>query len=159
MSWKRIRGALPNRSLTVGTLALATATTAGYYTYQRTNSDKNTPNFSKLPPNHPILKTPQGAISLDAPNDPEGMHSLWSPPSREEMLQKLRNSALNAEEELDLLVVGGGATGAGIALDAASRGLKVGLVERDDYSSGIYLYNYLYFLYLPFVFRYFFQVH
>lgn len=36
----------------------------------------------------------------------------------------------------DLLVIGGGATGAGIALDAATRGLKVALVERDDYSSG-----------------------
>ena len=36
----------------------------------------------------------------------------------------------------DLLVIGGGATGAGIALDAATRGLKVTLVERDDYSSG-----------------------
>ena len=39
-------------------------------------------------------------------------------------------------EEFDLLVVGGGATGAGVALDAASRGLKVAVVERDDFSSG-----------------------
>ena len=38
--------------------------------------------------------------------------------------------------ELDLLVVGGGITGAGIALDAASRGMKVGLVERHDFASG-----------------------
>jgi glycerol-3-phosphate dehydrogenase len=36
----------------------------------------------------------------------------------------------------DLLVVGGGITGAGIALDAASRGLEVGLVERGDFASG-----------------------
>src|SRR5439155_14190166 len=41
-----------------------------------------------------------------------------------------------AEAELDLLVVGGGITGAGIALDAAARGLAVGLVERDDFASG-----------------------
>lgn len=41
-----------------------------------------------------------------------------------------------ARGEFDLLVVGGGATGAGVALDAASRGLRVGLVERDDFSSG-----------------------
>ncbi|POY70660.1 putative Glycerol-3-phosphate dehydrogenase [Rhodotorula taiwanensis] len=40
------------------------------------------------------------------------------------------------DDEFDLLIVGGGATGAGVALDAASRGLKVGMVERDDYSSG-----------------------
>jgi glycerol-3-phosphate dehydrogenase len=38
--------------------------------------------------------------------------------------------------EFDLLVVGGGITGAGIALDAASRGLKVALVERSDFASG-----------------------
>ncbi|KAE9451319.1 hypothetical protein C3L33_16783, partial [Rhododendron williamsianum] len=37
---------------------------------------------------------------------------------------------------LDLLVVGGGATGCGVALDAATRGLRVGLVEREDFSSG-----------------------
>jgi glycerol-3-phosphate dehydrogenase len=41
-----------------------------------------------------------------------------------------------AEEPLDVLVVGGGITGAGVALDAASRGLSVGLVERDDFASG-----------------------
>ncbi|MDP9341246.1 MAG: glycerol-3-phosphate dehydrogenase/oxidase [Actinomycetota bacterium] len=41
-----------------------------------------------------------------------------------------------AETELDLLVVGGGIAGAGIALDAASRGLSVGLVEREDFASG-----------------------
>ena len=36
----------------------------------------------------------------------------------------------------DLLVIGGGITGAGIALDAASRGLKVALIEKDDFASG-----------------------
>ena len=39
-------------------------------------------------------------------------------------------------ERFDLLVVGGGATGAGIALDAAARGLKVALVERSDFAQG-----------------------
>ncbi|CAI9091155.1 OLC1v1026102C2 [Oldenlandia corymbosa var. corymbosa] len=37
---------------------------------------------------------------------------------------------------LDVLVIGGGATGCGVALDAATRGLRVGLVEREDFSSG-----------------------
>lgn len=37
---------------------------------------------------------------------------------------------------LDVLVVGGGITGAGIALDAAARGLSVGLAERGDFASG-----------------------
>ncbi|UCH28010.1 MAG: FAD-dependent oxidoreductase [Trueperaceae bacterium] len=39
-------------------------------------------------------------------------------------------------ESFDLLVIGGGATGAGVALDAATRGVRVALVERDDFSSG-----------------------
>lgn len=39
-------------------------------------------------------------------------------------------------EEYDLLVIGGGATGTGVALDAATRGLKVALVERDDFAAG-----------------------
>src|SRR4051812_44140443 len=41
-----------------------------------------------------------------------------------------------ADEQFDLLVVGGGITGAGVALDAASRGLRTALVERDDFASG-----------------------
>lgn len=36
----------------------------------------------------------------------------------------------------DLVVIGGGITGAGIALDAASRGLKTALVEKNDFASG-----------------------
>jgi len=53
-------------------------------------------------------------------------------------------SALNRPEDLqtltsetfDLVVIGGGITGAGIALDAASRGLKVVLLEKGDFASG-----------------------
>jgi glycerol-3-phosphate dehydrogenase len=41
-----------------------------------------------------------------------------------------------ADEEFDVLVIGGGITGAGVALDAASRGLRAALVERDDFASG-----------------------
>ncbi len=40
------------------------------------------------------------------------------------------------EEELDVLIIGGGVVGAGCALDAATRGLKVGLVEARDYAAG-----------------------
>jgi glycerol-3-phosphate dehydrogenase len=49
-----------------------------------------------------------------------------------------RADALAALErdEFDLVVVGGGITGAGVALDAASRGYSVALLERDDYASG-----------------------
>src|SRR5947207_13174860 len=38
--------------------------------------------------------------------------------------------------DLDLLVVGGGITGVGAALDAATRGLRVGLVEARDFAAG-----------------------
>lgn len=41
-----------------------------------------------------------------------------------------------ATEQFDVLVVGGGITGAGVALDAASRGLRTALVERYDFASG-----------------------
>ena len=36
----------------------------------------------------------------------------------------------------DLLIIGGGITGAGIALDAAARGLKTVLIEKNDFASG-----------------------
>ena len=51
------------------------------------------------------------------------------------MARKTAVEAL-AAEQFDLLVVGGGITGAGVALDAASRGLTVALVERHDFACG-----------------------
>ncbi len=53
-----------------------------------------------------------------------------SPRSRLKALQRL------GTETLDILVIGGGVTGAGVALDAATRGLSVGLVEQRDLASG-----------------------
>lgn len=41
-----------------------------------------------------------------------------------------------AAQQLDILVIGGGITGAGIALDAAARGLKLGLIEMQDFAGG-----------------------
>src|SRR5437660_7119159 len=40
------------------------------------------------------------------------------------------------QEQFDLLVIGGGITGAGIALDAVTRGLTVALVEKRDFAAG-----------------------
>src|SRR5262245_66076163 len=40
------------------------------------------------------------------------------------------------DEQFDVLVVGAGITGAGVALDAAARGLRTALVERHDFASG-----------------------
>lgn len=49
---------------------------------------------------------------------------------RPEIVSKLQS------EHFDVLIIGGGITGAGIALDAASRGLKVALVEKNDFAFG-----------------------
>jgi glycerol-3-phosphate dehydrogenase len=53
-----------------------------------------------------------------------------SPGRRRDDVARLRTT------ELDVLVVGGGIAGAGIALDAATRGLSVGLVEAQDWAAG-----------------------
>lgn len=51
-------------------------------------------------------------------------------PKREELLTSLQN------DSFDVLIIGGGATGVGCALDATTRGLKTALVEADDFASG-----------------------
>src|SRR6202049_2178804 len=50
--------------------------------------------------------------------------------ARQRALEALRS------EEFDVLVIGGGITGAGVALDAASRGYSVALLEKWDYAAG-----------------------
>jgi glycerol-3-phosphate dehydrogenase len=50
--------------------------------------------------------------------------------TRPQIINRLRS------ETFDLLIIGGGITGAGIALDAAARGLKTALVEKSDFASG-----------------------
>ena len=55
--------------------------------------------------------------------------------TRQEALDALKRST-DRGSELDVLVVGGGVTGAGIALDAVTRGLRVGIVEAQDWASG-----------------------
>ncbi len=52
-------------------------------------------------------------------------------PPREGLLERLARDPAR-----DLVVVGGGATGLGVALDAAARGLSVALVEREDFAKG-----------------------
>jgi len=49
---------------------------------------------------------------------------------RADMLRRLES------ESFDVLVIGGGITGVGVALDAASRGLATALVEANDFASG-----------------------
>ncbi|MEP6482441.1 MAG: FAD-dependent oxidoreductase, partial [Rhodoglobus sp.] len=61
--------------------------------------------------------------------------STLNPGTRANALSRLAASATPGEE-LDVLVIGGGVTGVGIALDAASRGLSVAVVEAQDWSAG-----------------------
>lgn len=49
---------------------------------------------------------------------------------------RMHNLALLENEQFDVLVIGGGVTGAGVALDAVARGYKVALVEKVDFASG-----------------------
>ncbi len=138
---------LPSRRrLVTSTLTLATAGTA-YYTYTS-------------------LAPPAYADGSSIPVTQRRPGPLWAPPSRQQMLHHLRTSGRslvpppsaeepapgsedrqpnktapiqdeNSDEGIfDLLIVGGGATGAGVAVDAASRGLKVACVEREDFASG-----------------------
>lgn len=50
--------------------------------------------------------------------------------------ERIKNLEAMSEQELDVLVIGGGITGAGIILDGTLRDLKMGLVEMRDFSSG-----------------------
>ncbi|OIW01394.1 hypothetical protein TanjilG_02550 [Lupinus angustifolius] len=88
-----------------------------------------------------------GAILLHSPisvSDGGGSHlasvqqKIHDPfaavPSRE--VQRSSLIGTSTANPLDVLVIGGGATGSGVALDAVTRGLRVGLVEREDFSSG-----------------------
>ncbi len=56
--------------------------------------------------------------------------SPLGPQARAEAMQRL------AEDKFDVLVIGGGVTGCGTALDAVTRGLRVGLVEARDFAAG-----------------------
>lgn len=89
-----------------------------------------------------ISYRPRNIPGLEAPAvPPPGYHEgKLVPPSfppikgRIDQIKDLKRS--QTEEPYDLLVIGGGATGSGIALDAATRGLRVAVVERDDFSAG-----------------------
>lgn len=58
------------------------------------------------------------------------MNNHFSGIRRTEILEQL------SKENYDLLIIGGGITGAGIALDAASRGMKTALVDMQDFAAG-----------------------
>ncbi len=57
-------------------------------------------------------------------------HNKFNALKREEIKNSFKT------KEFDLVIIGGGITGAGIALDAANRGLSVALIEKQDYAAG-----------------------
>lgn len=72
-------------------------------------------------------------MSTDDPGKADTVSSAaptLGPDDRARALERLAN------EELDVLIIGGGVVGAGAALDAVTRGLTVGLIEARDYASG-----------------------
>ena len=87
-----------------------------------------------MPPRFPRVKTREEQI-LD-------LKRSGSSAKKGSLARKAKESHGAVEEEpgdpapYDLLIIGGGATGSGIALDAATRGLKVALVEKDDFAAG-----------------------
>ncbi|TPX34902.1 glycerol-3-phosphate dehydrogenase [Synchytrium microbalum] len=88
--------------------------------------------FTKLQTASPPLSAEQDTIRSTL---------QWIPPSRKDMLTALRNAepvptGASNPHIFDLLIIGGGATGSGCAVDAATRGLKVAMIERDDFACG-----------------------
>ncbi|KAJ8019659.1 Glycerol-3-phosphate dehydrogenase, mitochondrial [Holothuria leucospilota] len=97
-----------------GTLVGVTAITTGYIF-----SSRNKDRISKSRQAH--------VISADF----RSSHQSSPLPTRDQQIQSLQST-----HEYDVLVIGGGATGCGVALDAVSRGLRTALVEKFDFSSG-----------------------
>ena len=100
-----------------------------------------------------VLRTPEGREALGIGDDEHVLGLIYLGPQRQEQeppeqapARRVRNvprvisraDALTAleREEFDLVVVGGGITGAGVALDAASRGYSVALLERSRLRGG-----------------------
>src|SRR3954447_26815202 len=79
--------------------------------------------------------SPPGDLGQSRPTFAPGGHSdqhVTSP----SVIPRADAVAAMGRDRFDLVVVGGGITGAGVALDAASRGYSVALLERDDYAAG-----------------------
>ncbi|TDZ17429.1 Glycerol-3-phosphate dehydrogenase [Colletotrichum orbiculare MAFF 240422] len=105
-------------------VAAAAAATGGVVAYSAFNSGSGVHSFEK-----PLVEYKR---------DDEGRVVPPSFPSVKDRAAQIADLRAHSSdnEEYDLLVIGGGATGTGIALDAVTRGLKVALVERDDFSAG-----------------------
>lgn len=136
------------RPLIYATAAAVAGGGALYFSYRPRNIPGSAPaavpppvhgeGGTLIPPRFPLVKTRNEQIE-----DLKKSAITSATLNKEGSFNDLRNRGIvseklasDSEQVYDLLVIGGGATGTGIALDAATRGLKVALVERDDFASG-----------------------
>lgn len=135
-----------SRRTTIATVALTSTALSTYYLTKPIAAEADPSVSIKRRPG-PLWSAPSrekmlehlrsSGRSLVAPAPPSDLSISEAPTG-----VQANPTALTAEKGkddtdiFDLLIVGGGATGAGVALDAASRGLKVACVEREDFSSG-----------------------
>jgi glycerol-3-phosphate dehydrogenase len=111
---------------------LITATAAyGYYEFNKPlyNSTHSHPLAKEIIPNSAIPARNQqiNKLKQSTANNTPNVNTN----------NQNKNSNNNADDFIyDVLIIGGGATGSGCALDAVTRGLSVALVERDDFCSG-----------------------
>ena len=75
------------------------------------------------------FRSPRRLSSLSASVNCSYISETLKIPSRSAIINELQSGV-----EYDVLIIGGGATGAGAALDARLRGLKVACVEREDFA-------------------------
>ncbi|KAG0096238.1 mitochondrial glycerol-3-phosphate dehydrogenase [Podila epicladia] len=148
---------------TVGATSVALA---GYYYNVQKRQQEMLDNFELPPHSSMIYLEPQQVASVRDPTRPHAFWAPPTREDMLHMLQNGPGTLLTSKHHqgskspaptpatpadaaavtpsttdddsdvFDLLIIGGGATGAGCAVDAATRGLKVAMVERDDFSSG-----------------------
>lgn len=111
------RSALKTRFIAVAAAATVLSGGAAYYSAKTKKSPLT--DYSHL--------SPAAALEALQPREPDT-------PPREQLLSNLARGSM--QNPFDVLVIGGGATGTGCAVDAATRGLNVALVEKDDFASG-----------------------
>ena len=128
MTW--FRTLRPNHRLFValGSVGVASTAATKYILNSATadpslvlGAEEKIRQFQKLPTRRELVESLKRGQRLDR-REVEGLNRV--------------DVEKDGKDEFDLLIIGGGATGTGCALDAASRGLKVALVERDDFASG-----------------------
>mmetsp|Transcript_17911 Transcript_17911/g.44271 ORF Transcript_17911/g.44271 Transcript_17911/m.44271 type:complete len:769 (-) Transcript_17911:1995-4301(-) len=119
-------------------LLLATGTTAvtgaSYFTEEESSLPSLDDAGKRLDTNPYALSSALGfyttTTECKAAKVKDSIPSTIVIPTRDEQLSKLK-----AGETFDILVIGGGATGSGAALDAATRGLSVAMIERGDFGN------------------------